>query len=163
MKKINFDKVLLYTITIVALSLSIITLKNEFGKTKVVYVDIGKLLEGYKFKKDLEAEGTKNLYKIKNAVDSLKMVQKLKSDPLIDSQIVYAERAFDQYYTYSNQEMTKKIWERLNPLLEEFGKDNNYELIVGANGAGTVLYGEKRNDVTELAINFMNKKYEKGN
>jgi outer membrane protein len=163
MKKMNFDKVLLYTSSLLLAGILGVTIKNQFGSPKTVYVDIGKMQEGYKFKKDLEAEGTKNLYKIKNAIDSLKMIDKVDANPVIDSQIMYAERAFNQYYTYSNQEMTKKIWERLNPLLEEFGKQNNYEMIVGANGAGTVLYGNKENDVTEQAINFINKKYEKGN
>lgn len=159
----NFDKVLLYTTSLLTIGLLSFTLMKQFGSPRTVYVDIGKMQEGYKFKKDLEVEGTKNLYKIKNAIDSLKMVDKVNANPIIDSQIAYAEQAFNQYYTYSNQEMTKKIWERLNPLLEEFGKQNNYEMIVGANGAGTVLYGNKKNDVTESVINFINKKYEKGN
>ncbi|MDI9320441.1 MAG: hypothetical protein QM530_08225 [Phycisphaerales bacterium] len=163
MKKINFDRVLLYLVSLIVIALLVATVKNHVGKPKSVYVDIGKMLDGYKFKKDLEAEGTKNLYKIKNTVDSLKMAQKVNNNPITDSQIIYAERAFEQYYNYSNQEMTKKIWERLNPQLEEFGKQNKFELVVGANGAGTILYGSKDCDVTNDVVNYINAKYEKGN
>lgn len=157
------NKVLLYITAAAVLALSTYTLNKELGRPEVVYINIGKMTEAYKFKKDLEGEGTKNLYKIKNTIDSLKMADKMDANPVIDSQILYAERAFDQYYTYSNQEMTKKVWERLNPQLEEFGKQNHYELVVGANGAGSVLYGSPKSDVTEEAIQFINRKYEKGN
>lgn len=163
MKKITFDKILTYLLLVAVLGIGIYILKNETGQPKLAFIDIGKMQEGYKFKKDLEAEGTKNLYKIKNTIDSLKMIQKLGTTALIDSQIAYAERAFEQYYTYSNQEMTKKIWERLNPLLQEYGKSKKIALIIGANGAGTVLYGDIKNDLTEDAIIFINQKYEKGN
>ncbi|MBL7712056.1 MAG: hypothetical protein JNL13_06320 [Chitinophagaceae bacterium] len=157
------NTVLLYTTAAAVLVLSAYTLTRELGRPRVVYINIGKMTEAYKFKKDLEGEGTKNLYRIRNTIDSLKMADKTDPDPVIDSQILYAERAFDQYYTYSNQEMTKKVWERLNPQLEEFGKQNHYELVVGANGAGTILYGSPKSDVTEEAIQFINRKYEKGN
>ena len=157
------DKIVLYTIALLVMAMAAYLLKKEWSKSKIVYVDIGKMLEGYKFKKDLEAEGTKNLYKIKNTVDSLKMVNKLDNNPIIDSQILYAERAFDQYYTYSNQEMTKKIWERLNPLLEQYGKEKKIELLIGANGAGTLLYGDTQRDKTTEVIQYINQHYEKGN
>lgn len=150
-------------VTLLVLVLSVLVFRDHFGKPAIAYVDIGRMLDGYKFKKDMENESSKNLYQIKNTVDSLKMVQKMGLNPIVDSQILYAERAFDQYYSYSNQEMTKKVWERLNPQLEEFGKQYNYELIIGANGAGTILYGSKHNDVTAEAISFINNKYEKGN
>ncbi|MFA6152612.1 MAG: OmpH family outer membrane protein [Chitinophagaceae bacterium] len=163
MERQKSDRIILYSISLIVIAMAGIMVKGKIQKPAVAYIDISKMVEGYKFKKDMEAEGTKNLYHIKNTVDSLKLVQKMGSNQLVDSQVMYAERAFEQYYTYSNQEMTKKIWERLNPLLEEFGKERNYELIIGANGAGSLLYGSKKNDVTDEAIVFINKKYEKGN
>lgn len=157
------DKIVLYTLAILVMAMAAYLLKKEFTKSKIVYVDIGKMLEGYKFKKDLENESTQNLYKIKNTVDSLKMVKKMGNNPIIDSQILYAERAFEQYYSYSNQEMTKKIWERLNPLLEQYGKEKKIELLIGANGAGTLLYGDTQRDKTTEVIQYINQHYEKGN
>ena len=163
MKKFNLDKTILYVSALAVAGLITYVIQQEVSRSEVVYIDISKMAEGYKFKKDLEAEGTKNLYHIKNTIDSLKMIDKVNDNPVVDSQVFYAERAFEQYYTVSNQEITKKVWDRLNPILEEFGKHNHYELIVGANGAGTVLYGAKKNDVTQEAINYINSRYEKGN
>lgn len=157
------ERALLYvTALLVLLSTGFMVLQLTERK-KVVYVDIGKLLDGYKLKKDLEAAGTQNLYRIKNVVDSLKMIRKAGSAPLLDSQLVHAEAAFNEYYGYYSQEISKKVWERLNPLLEQFGKEKKLQLVVGANGAGTVLYGDKASDMTEEAIKYVNEHYAKGN
>ena len=158
------DKIVLYTLAIIVLGLLVVTMKQSLGSSRIVYIDIGKMLEGYRFKKDLEQEGNKNLYHIKATVDSLKLAKKVDAgNGAIDSQVLHAERAFDQYYTYSNQELTKRVWERLNPLLEQYGKEKGYSLVVGANGAGTVLYGDKKIDVTEDAVKYINEHYAKGN
>lgn len=159
----TIQKVILYGTATIAIALSAYTLSRDFGKKPIAYIDISKMLEGYKFKKEMADESTKNLYMIKGRIDSLKVAHKLDTSPMIDTQIAYAERAFEQYYTFSAQEMTKKVWDRLNPLLEDFGKEHGYQLIIGANGAGTVLYGAPGNDVTAEAIQYVNKKYEKGN
>lgn len=48
-------------------------------------------------------------------------------------------------------------------MLEQYGKERNIRLLVGANGAGTVLYGDKGIDMTDDLIKYLNSKYEKGN
>ncbi len=131
----------------------------------VSYVDIGKLVDNYKFKKELEEASGKNLYKIKGAVDSLAMLKKAMGNgtpPSLDSQLNYAQYAFNQYYQLSNQDVSKKIWDRLNPLMQEFGENKGLQIMIGATGSGTVLYGSKKNDVTDELIQFINTKYDKG-
>lgn len=162
MKKNNFERILLYTLSIVTSIHLFLFLSKDTGNKKIVFIDIGKMQEAYKFKKDIEATGSQNLYKIQHSIDSLKMIYKAAPSRSLDSQIAYAQKAFEQYYTYTNQDITKKVWDRLNPLLEEFGKEKKYELVIGANGAGTVLYGNTKQDVTAEAIQFINTKYEKG-
>jgi Skp family chaperone for outer membrane proteins len=157
------ERVLLYATAILVLFSTGYVVKQLSAKQKIVYVDIGKLLEGYQLKKDLEAEGSQNLYKIKNVADSLKMMQKAGAGAQVDSQLQHAEGAFNEYYSYYSQEVSKKVWERLNPLLEQFGKERQLELVIGANGAGTVLYGSKQSDITEEAIKYINEHYKKGN
>ncbi len=160
-----FDKALLYVVAVAVLALAAVVLKRGSVTKEISYVDIGKLTDNYAFKKDLEALSSKNLYGIKNAIDSLKMVKKMSGNtqPRIDTMLNHAEYAFSQYYAQSNKEITQKIWDRLNPLIEDYGKENGLQLLIGANGAGTVLYGDKKNDVTDNLIAYINKKYEKGN
>ena len=128
-------------------------------------MDIGKLVTNYKFKKDLEGASTHELYRIRNISDSLKVVQKIASPNerlQIDTTLNRLAYAFDQYYRQSNEEISKKVWDRLNPAIEAYGKENNMTLVIGANGAGTVLYGNAANDITNDLINYVNARYEKG-
>jgi outer membrane protein len=163
-KRILLDRILLYAVAVAVIVIGVHSFNNVANK-KIAYVDIAKLTDGYKFKKDLEAASTKNLYKIKNAIDSLKMVRKITggTQPKVDTMLYSAEHAFQQYYTESNSEITQKVWDRLNPLIEAYGKEKGFQLLIGANGAGTVLYGDAGNDVTENLAAYINTKYEKGN
>lgn len=164
--KSRFDRILLYVLTLVVLSLAGWMITKEAKGSRTAYVDIGKLLDGYKFKKDLEGAGSRDLLRIKGIVDSLELVHKatLTADgrSAVDTPLAYARNAFEQYYISSNQEISKKIWERLNPLMEEYGKSKGLHLLIGANGQGTVLYGSRDADVTSDLIEFVNRKYEKG-
>lgn len=132
----------------------------------VAYIDIGRLVSGYQMKKDLDKQANGDLQRIKSVSDSLKMIKKAAAGvptPSLDSQLQYVQYAFQQYYEQSNRSISEKIWERLNPLLEQYGKERKIRLLVGANGAGTVLYGDKGIDKTDDLIKYLNSKYEKGN
>jgi len=134
------------------------------GSKEVGYIDIGRLVEGYKLKKDLENISSQNLYKIKAVVDSLEMLKKVsgtQSNIELDKQLENAQYAFQQYYSKTNQEINKKIWERLNPVLEQYGSEQHLQMLIGANGAGTLLYADKSRDYTEDLIRYANEKYEK--
>lgn len=158
------DRIILYSIAIIVLALCGWTIKDQMSKREVSYIDIGKLVDNYQLKKDLENSTSQNLYKIKNVMDSLEMHKKLSGgNPHVDSQLMHAQLAFEQYYTLSSQQISKSVWERLNPVIEEFGKERGLRLLIGANGAGNVLYGDKANDMTDELIKYINARYEKGN
>ena len=165
MKKSNLlEKSLIYISFILTLFISLRQWNMDRQK-KVVYVEIGRLVNEYEFKKELEKSSDANLYKIKHVFDSLlvikKTLQKVASASL-DSQILKVENAYRQYAEISTKELTKKVWDRINPLMIEFGNQNNFEFILGANGAGSILFGKDAVDKTEDAVKFLNSKYERG-
>lgn len=148
-------------ITSFVLSL-ILCYKVFLASEDTVYVDIGKLVEQYKFKKDIEGKATSNLMILKNAIDSMKLVNKMQQSSGVDSNIARLEFEFGKYYGQSSQEISAKVWERLNPAIEKFGKEHRYTIIIGANGAGSVLYGAEHADITNELIQYVNQLYEKG-
>ncbi len=158
----NFDKALLYCTAIIVSSMLIHTIYHSVMKKDIAYIDIGKLVDNYKLKKDLEGASSGSLYKIKGIIDSLKMSKKFSQAPIIDTQIARAEYAFQQYYAKSNQEITRKVWDRLNPVIMKYGEEKHLTLLIGANGAGSLLYADKNTDMTDDLINYVNTKYEKG-
>lgn len=159
-----FDRALLYGLAIAMIVIITMGAKSAFNPSRIAFVDIGKMLEGYKFKKGLETSSGGNLTHIKSVIDSLQMIRKTgMGTPAIDTQLARAKYAFRQYYVQSNEEITKKVWERLNPLMEQYGKERGLRLLIGATGTGTVLYGDKASDVTVDLTNYINQKFEKGN
>ena len=159
----RFERILLYIVATGLIALVVYTATKGRSGNKEVFVDIGKLLENYKFRKELQQAASMNINKIKRAADSLQMVKKVTGSAAVDSQLVRANNALAQYYELSSKDATKKIWDRLNPAITEFGKQRKYELIIGANGAGTILYGSSDRDVTDELIKYVNENYEKGN
>lgn len=156
------------TLTLLVLVLAVLgfNIYDVCTREKIVYVDLGKLQENYKLKKDLEEHAKGNLLVIKNAIDSFSMVKKMQGpaaqNTATDTAIARLQYEFQRYYNESNTEISNKIWERLNPVIEKYGKAHHYAVIVGANGAGTVLYGEKQYDITDDLINYINTDYAKG-
>jgi outer membrane protein len=166
--KIPFERVLLYSTAFITLALLMTAVRTSFFSSKeIAFVDISKLTENYKYKQDMEGSAAKSLHQTKSTIDSLKLLQHMQvrtgaNLTQIDSLVARAEYAFNQYYMRSNQEISKKIWDRLNPVITQYGKDRNLELLIGANGAGTVLYGSEQQDVTDDLISYVNTKYENG-
>ena len=58
------------------------------------------------------------------------------------------------------QEYTSQIWTQINTYVKEYGQQNDYSYILGANGSGSIMYGLESQNITDVVIEFVNKKYE---
>lgn len=156
-------------IACVSLSLSAWTL---YKSKKTAYVDTLRLFDQYKLKLDLEKKEDLVLNRVKSDADSLKNQRDvlLKEQPgdtaslrQLERQLARLSGIFNQEYSRSNKEINDAVWKRLNPDIDEFAKKEGLELLVGANGMGTVLYGSTDKDLTDKLVKYVNKKYEDGN
>lgn len=132
-----------------------------FGKKEesVVYVDTIRLFNEFKYTKELEKSYEKTLISSKNRYDSIAAQAQLHpGDLVLNDQLKEEENRFSVVYEQIKGTITQKVWERLDPLVKEFGTGHKYEIIVGANGTGTVLYGKEQKDKTQEVIDFVNKK-----
>lgn len=161
--KSQFDRVLLYAVALAVLVAFAMGMRSAVAGPQIAFVDIGKMVNEYEFKKKLERSSAIGLTRIRSVIDSLEMLQKAGAVSNVDTQLAAARYAFGEYYERSNKEITKKVWERLNPLMEQYGKDHNLQLLVGATGTGNLLYGSKSVDVTEELTRYVNTRFEKGN
>lgn len=143
---------------------------TTLNKERIVYVDTIKLFNEYNLKKDLEREAERKLLALKGEIDSttaaLKTAVSQKRSKVEVEELQYRflskKREVEDEYRKSNGEINEVVWKRLNPLIDQFGKEQGVELMVGANGMGTVLYGDHDKDMTAILIEFVNKQYEKG-
>jgi outer membrane protein len=47
----------------------------------------------------------------------------------------------------------------MSQYINDYGKKNNYDLILGADGSGTLMYSKAKYDISEEIIIFINNKY----
>jgi outer membrane protein len=140
-----------------------------YQTTKLVVVDVFTLVDEFTMKKELEqAEGLK-FQGLNAQVDSLNAlierckkeqnVTKLKqlSKPFYELQYI-AKQNYDE----SAEKINKQVWARLNPLIDDFGKQKDYQVIVGGNGMGSVLFASEQKNITKELIKYVNKRYTDG-
>lgn len=143
---------------------------------KIVYVDLIKVYNEFKYKE----EKAKELQQIENRqnyiLDSLKLeIDAIKrtynaggkgADTLID----YYKMSMNNYQQKQNQfdilksDLAKKfddeIWKQLNQYIVDFSKNHSYDLVLGATGAGNVMYANPKYDVTDELVVFVNERYD---
>lgn len=148
--------------TVVLLVLAGMVIWQTFSphKSKVVYVDSIKLFNACQLKKDLY-KGIEQTFGNKMAtMDSLE--NSAASGKLTAEQIHQFEidrETLSQEITAAKNGTDRSIWERLNLVIKKLGEQEKYELIIGANGMGTVLYGGPQQDITDIVIQYANKEY----
>ena len=135
---------------------------------KLAVVDAVKLVNSYRMKTDMEAADKGELLRIKSYSDSLgqawQQAEKLGISPAekqsLEQQIRYSEQVMGQAYEQSNARINEAVWKRLNPLIDQYSKEQGFHLVIGANGMGSVLYNDDTYDHTEELIKFVNKAYD---
>lgn len=142
---------------------------NYITIRRTAMVDVIKVLNSFSMKKDMEAGAEKDLLIISNRMDSLKgllpQIQKsgnASSYQTAINQLNQWQEELQNLYAKSNETINTEVWKRLNPLIDEFAKGKNLQLLIGANGMGTVLYSNSSIDLTDELIVFVNSKYRKG-
>jgi len=52
------------------------------------------------------------------------------------------------------------IWKQLDAYIKEYGKSKGYDIILGTNGTGNVMYADDALDATEELMEYINQKYD---
>jgi outer membrane protein len=57
------------------------------------------------------------------------------------------------------QQYTDEVWKQLNQYIKEFGIENGYDYIIGANGEGSLMYAKEQHDISKELTLYVNEKY----
>lgn len=139
------------------------------SKSKIGYVDVLKTLDSYNMKKDMEAISEKKIKAIKDRIDSVQMqYNALPADEKyieqkrhLQDDYVRQRKIFNEVYQKESETINAAMWKNINSEVETFSKEHNIDLLIGANGMGTVMYGKSNNDYTQDFIEYINKRYGK--
>ncbi len=168
-------------ISILALIASIFSFFYFQSKSELVYVDINKLLEGYKRTKVEREAFNKKATTLKANVDSLmtdwqkelktyekerasmsKKELSLKQELLGNKQqqINNYQQAIQKQIQEEDQKVTQTVINDINDYVKEYGKKKGYPIIFGAGGNGNIMYAEEASDLTNDVLTALNASYE---
>lgn len=148
------------------LFLSLIILGLQSGRD-TVYIDIHKVMKEFQMRSDLENLLNLELKERKQGLDAVQAeMENLKDkDTLLMPR--YKERymkmltSLQEFKADKAQEINGQLLNRINEAVREYGEENGYGYILGANGNGSIMYARADQDVSVGFIKFLNGRYEK--
>ena len=168
-------------LAVIALIMAGFSLYSTYNTSELVYVDVNKLLDGYKRTKVVRAEFQKKAKTMNANVDSLlnnwkkelknyekerskmsKKELKLKQELLSNkqNQINNYQEAVQKKLQEEDKKVTQTVINDINDFIKEYGKKHNYDIIFGASGAGNIMYAKETTDLTEIVLDGLNKEFE---
>lgn len=124
---------------------------NEFAATKAIEIELKSLEQRHqyildslrlKIESDMGAEG--------GALDQeskeVRLYRRLTSE-------------FERVEREERNRRSEEIWTRLNGLIIDYGNSEGFDYIFGAMGNGNMMYASEAQDVTDDALDFVNRKY----
>lgn len=160
---------------IVLLSLSACT-------DKVAFVDNAKLLDAYKEKKDIKAKLDKDVISYQKKRDSISQaflaehqafenevknlptnVARKRYNELIQKKEILEKHLLEQEQNIQaeTQRQLDSLINKVKKNIRAYGKKKGYTFILGANDAGSILYGTENRDITKEVSEYLNQEYEK--
>lgn len=167
---------LINSVLICLLIIAIVFIKQQ-KNDRIIFIDNVKVFKGFNMTKELgdmnEVKFKPELEAYDSLVSTLSIIEsklKLKGDKAskeetkeyvsLRRKISNKENEIEEIKMYVKNDINRKVWERLNVYIKEFGEKNNVKLIIGAQGNGNIMYGNSKVDFTEKFINYANFKYE---
>ena len=147
---------------------------------KIGFVDNSVLINEYQERKDVEARLNTKIEALKTRTDSLRSAFELEikeaelkartmsqsaiqtlSQELQQKEQVLSQRVqFEQQQiAQESQTLNDSIINRVKAFVQDYGKSNNFNFILGSNEAGSVLYGEEASDLTQEILKALNENY----
>jgi outer membrane protein len=164
------------------LIISVITLTGVvcifIKQPKMAYVRIPYLYANFQYKKEMEAKLTNVMQSRKLVLDSLELHLKVFAGRLQKErkpddneiaefnyqkeQFLNKKGQFEEDDNNASKRYADEILKQLTQYVQDYGKDNGYTYIIGAEGTGALMAADEKNDITTPVLAYINEKY-KGN
>ncbi|MDU8884678.1 OmpH family outer membrane protein [Yeosuana sp. MJ-SS3] len=161
-------------------SIILVCLFMSCQQQKIGFVDNVKLINDYQEKKDLENKLQIKINAFQKRTDSLRQafqleineaelkarkmsqtdLQKLSQELQQKEQILSQRVQFEQQQiTQESQSTNDSLIKKVKKFVQDYGKTNGYTYILGSNEAGSVMFGQDENDLTQTILDALNKSY----
>jgi outer membrane protein len=150
-------------------------------QAKIGYVDVEELMKEYDATKDVEASLKAEQEEMGKSLDSLSAAfqtkvkayyqkanrmsakaRQTKEEELQQEQqaIQGRQQQIQQALNQKSQIEIKKITNSVDSLVNAYALTNKFNLILGTQGNGTVMYGDDQINLTETILDILNAEYE---
>ena len=150
-------------------------------QTKIGYVDVEELMKEYDATKDVEAALKVDQEKMGKSLDSLSLAfqgkvedyykkaqrmsaksRETKEAELQQEQgvIKQAQGQAQQILQQKSQEGIEALTKTVDSVVAAYATANNYNMIFGTSGNGTVMYGDDALNLTETILDVLNTSYD---
>lgn len=165
----------IFPLAILAISIIFCFSYVYYTKPKYGYIILQDVFNEFKLKKELQ----KKLEQVKSfrqkEIDSLKIDLTILSKKIQtnvaskDEKDLFERKRIEfnqkmQIFEEDNAAMTKQydneIITQLNQYIKDYGTKNNYDMILGNNSDGSLMYGKEAFNITKDVTAFINEKYE---
>jgi outer membrane protein len=142
---------------------------------KVGYVSIKELYNGFEMKKQMEQKFLRTKASRDKIMDSLKfelniLLKKIDSEKEKNPNTIeefkkkkenfyQTKSSFEEENTKLSQQFDEQILTQLNQYVKEYGKQAHFNLLLGNDGNGTLMYATDDLDHTKEVLEFINEKY----
>jgi len=150
------------------------------SRPKLAYVELSKIYNDFEMKKELEKEMTSVQDMRKRTLDSLELglnmlgrtmqnfevsgnrkgvEERMPEFEMRRQEFLQKREAFSEDNEAMSQQYAERIWKQINQYVKDFGKENGYTYIFGADGTGALMYGEEAADITAEVAKYVNERY----
>lgn len=142
---------------------------------KVGYVNIKEIYEGFEMKKQMEQKYLKIKKSREKILDSLKfelntLLKQIDSEkqknPLTIREFelkrdlfLQKKTSFEEENNALTAEYDQGILTQLNQYIKDYGIQNNFSLLFGSDGNGSLMYGTEELNKTKEVLEYVNSKY----
>ncbi len=122
------------------------------AQTDLWQANIDTLNQVYKQKLDLYKKNAET-WSSKEKNDNMDELKRLEAD--IQKYTTVVRKQAEE----KDIKITESILSQITSFVETYAKENGYDIILGAQGDGSVMYGEKYYDITEDVLHALNKEH----
>lgn len=145
------------------------------SRPKTGFIDIHEVYQKFDLKKELEKKFISVRDGRKQITDSLELGLKLMETKLRAMKSISDEQAaefqtrrdafiqkareFEEDNKQLSEQYDKEILEQLNQYVKDYGAEKGYDYIYGNDSNGSLMYGDKKLEITTQVIEYINAKY----
>lgn len=159
-----------------ALISSVLFFSCSEDKMRIAYVDNVRIYNEFNLTKELSGKLNETLTKKKKLIDSLELQlnslaldiessnkndkEKRSRFDILKGHYFQKLDEFEQENETLSSQFNTQITSRINELVNMYGSENDFDVILGANGQGSIMFAKEALDITDRVILFINEKYE---